>query len=148
MVVFQFMSAAFGLDDLYKRRLKVSAISDMNDPFELLGGSLTNQINRRALLGHRDHIGEISRVLCFSKNWTNPVLWSHYADKHRGLCLGFEIPNENLTEVSYETDRLKTDLESDYREHGTVGSDTSRKLLSTKYIDWRYEDEVRMFVRL
>ncbi len=24
--------------------------------------------------------------------WSNPVIWAHYGDKHRGLCLGFEVP--------------------------------------------------------
>jgi len=34
-------------------------------------------------------IGKLG-LLCFSRNWHNPVLWSHYADKHRGICPGFD----------------------------------------------------------
>ena len=40
MRVYHFISAEYALDDLRKRRLKVSFLEDMNDPFELLGGSL------------------------------------------------------------------------------------------------------------
>jgi hypothetical protein len=33
-------------------------------------------------------------LLCFSADWSHPLIWAHYSDKHRGLCLGFEIPSE------------------------------------------------------
>ena len=33
-------------------------------------------------------------------------MWSHYADRHEGICLGFEIPKELLSKVSYQNDRL------------------------------------------
>ena len=31
-------------------------------------------------------------ILCFSRNWDNLLLWSHYGDRHMGVCLGFDIP--------------------------------------------------------
>lgn len=40
-------------------------------------------------------------ILCFSKNWNNPVQWAHYADKHKGFCLGFDVPDEHPTKVTY-----------------------------------------------
>ena len=30
-------------------------------------------------------------LCCFSKEATNPLLWAHYSECHRGICLGFEI---------------------------------------------------------
>ena len=30
-------------------------------------------------------------VLSFSKTSTDALLWAHYADGHRGLCLGFDF---------------------------------------------------------
>ena len=30
--------------------------------------------------------GGIAGMLCFSKGWHNPVQWSHYTDKHKGIC--------------------------------------------------------------
>ena len=32
-----------------------------------------------------------SRVVCFSKNHTNFLMWSHYASGHTGMCLEFEV---------------------------------------------------------
>ena len=34
-------------------------------------------------------IGDL-RVLSLSNSELNPLLWSHYADSHRGFCLGFD----------------------------------------------------------
>ena len=45
-------------------------------------------------------------VLCFSRGWHNPLLWSHYGDKHRGVCLGFDVPNAHIVHVSYNSSRL------------------------------------------
>jgi len=148
MLVYQFMSAAYGLDDLRKRRLKVSFLTDMNDPFELLGATPDCAETWQVLRRWRDeYMSGISRVLCFSRSWSNPVLWSHYADKHRGVCLGFEVPKQNLLPVSYEVKPLKLDLKKELVEHGTVGGENVRKLLTTKFAHWEYEDEVRMFVK-
>lgn len=149
MLVYQFMSAAYGLDDLRKRRLKVSFLADMNDPFELLGTILDHAEHRQAFHRWRNDMDRISRVLCFSQSWSNPVLWSHYADKHRGVCLGFEVPDQCLLPVSYVASplELKLQLEKQLLDHGTVGDEIVRKLLTTKFDDWEYEDEVRMFVR-
>ena len=33
-------------------------------------------------------------VCCFATNPQNPVLWGNYADKHRGICLCYDFPNE------------------------------------------------------
>ena len=32
-------------------------------------------------------------VCSFSTDETNPLLWSHYSDEHRGLCLMYDIPD-------------------------------------------------------
>ena len=148
MLVYHFVSAIYGLDDLRKRRLKVSLLPDMNDPFELLGAVSDCAEHRQNLVRWRDeYMARISDVLCFSQRWHNPVLWSHYADKHRGVCLGFEVPDQNLLQISYVASPLELELEKQMLEHGTVGDEIVRKLFTTKFVDWEYEEEVRMFVK-
>jgi len=44
MRVFHFVNEEHGLDDLRKRRLKIAALNELNDPFELL--ALTSQMKR------------------------------------------------------------------------------------------------------
>ncbi|MDW9570209.1 DUF2971 domain-containing protein [Sinorhizobium meliloti] len=30
-------------------------------------------------------------IVCLSDNWQHPMMWSHYADRHRGICLAFDV---------------------------------------------------------
>ena len=141
-----FVSAGYALDDLRKRRLKVSFLEDMNDPFELLGGSLNRPEDRRVFRAWKADMNHLCRVLCFSRSWSNPVLWSHYADKHCGYVLGFDVPDQFIIPVSYAAKRLEMQLEK-LLAKGSVKNDLSLKLMTTKFADWRYEDEVRMFAK-
>ena len=147
MRVYQFMSAEHGLQNLKHRRLKVSLLEDLNDPFELLGARLDRAEQRAQLRSWRQYMARISRMLCFSKSYMNPVLWSHYADKHRGLCLAFEVPRELLLDVTYDAERLAIDFEAEARRQSGVSPETAGRLLTTKFADWKYEQEVRLFVK-
>lgn len=151
MRLFHFLNAEYGIDDIRRRRLKISLIPDLNDPFELLSIELSNKDLRQALRATKERISKYGGILCFSKRWSNPVQWSHYADKHRGLCLGFEVPDALLQPVSYTAKRLISEadqlLTTDYAVNGDNEA-TILKLLSTKYSHWKYENEVRCFVGL
>lgn len=32
-----------------------------------------------------------SAICCFSLTYKNPLMWSHYANHHKGICLGFSL---------------------------------------------------------
>jgi len=39
-------------------------------------------------------------IFCASKSYMNTLLWSHYGDSHKGICLGFHIkPSEQEIRV-------------------------------------------------
>ena len=147
MRVYHLISEHWALESLRLQRLKLASLEDMNDPFELLGVELRTQENRQFF--QRELKPEMNRtvgVLCFSRAWSNPVLWSHYADKHRGLCLGFDVPDDMVREVKYRGTRLKAELEHAIPRHD---ADTlAYKLITTKYKHWEYEDEVRLIFNL
>lgn len=146
MRVYKFLNAKYGLEALEKRRLKIARINELNDPFELLGTNLTDQELRRAFMGMKDALNENRGLLCFSKRWRNPLLWSHYADGHRGLCLGFDVSDHLLMNVTYTRKRSKSrELFSNVQ---SVKEREMERLLSTKFSHWRYENEVRVFVSL
>ena len=109
MRFYHFTNAENGLDDLEQKHLKIARIKDLNDPFEVMGVDLSNPENRRVLEELKAHYNEEIGLLCFSKNWDNPVQWAHYADKHKGLCLGFDVADDFLAEVTYEDERLPAD---------------------------------------
>lgn len=147
MRVFHFVNEEFGLEDLRRRRLKIATLNELNDPFELFGVSLANESLRHAFRKMKDQLATDHGLLCFSRNWHNPVQWSHYAAKHTGLCLEFDIPDEHLGQVSYSRKRLVVEAES-LRNSRQLDVQTATRFLFTKYSHWKYENEMRCFVTL
>lgn len=140
MLVYHFVNAHYGLDDLRNRRLKIARIMELNDPFEFLGVDLSDRQFRWALRKMKTELSTSKGILCFCKTWTNPVVWGHYADRHRGVCLGFEVPSSVLNKVDYVDSRLPR---PDVLDEAFV-----KKLLLTKFSHWQYEQEYRVFVQL
>lgn len=149
MRAYKFLNAKFGLDGLRKKRLRQSRLHELNDPFELTPYDLTNPSVRQTFLQTRQEVGEGRAVVCFSSDWCDPVIWAHYSDKHRGLCLGFEIPeikgdaeNDESAYVSYIEKPLCfpakfLELEDQKR------FEVVRTILFTKFKHWEYEHEIR-----
>jgi hypothetical protein len=140
MRAYHFLSADNALKDLTNRHLKISEIDKLNDPFELWCTAQTDRDLRRGLRNWKAQMAQQYGMLCFTRRWRNPVLWSHYADQHRGMCLGFDVPRESLRPVAYVTKRLPLRL--------PLTPATTEELLFTKYRDWQYEEEWRGWFRL
>jgi len=78
-------------------------------------------------------------MVCFSLAWHNPLLWSHYGDRHRGIALGFDLDATKCKRVKYVEERP---------ELRTIDLAVAHELLFTKYVDWKYEEEIRTFTNL
>jgi hypothetical protein len=146
MRIYHFVCEKYGIENIEKRRLKVSLIDELNDPFELLGLELSDGPLRQSFLNLKRQMSQDRGILCFSRAWTNPVQWSHYADRHRGLCLGFEVRPGLSMPVEYKAKRLAQEAKQLLT--APMTRETMRKLLCTKYSHWRYECEERIFVSL
>jgi len=143
MRLYHFTSQEFGLKAIRNRRLKIARINELNDPFEFLGWNLKDPETRKKLRKWKDERNAEFGILCFSRNWSNPLLWAHYAEKHRGMALGFDVPDSDLySPVKYRRTRLPTPSGREL-----VHEDVDRLLL-TKFNAWRYESEYRCFCRL
>lgn len=139
MRVYKFLSCKYGLKALRERRLKISEVRSLNDPFELIPFDLSDPELRKAVIKTRAEIGADRGMLCFSKHWHNPVLWAHYAESHKGLCLGFDVADDGPQAVDYVEHPLKL-TRLDY--------EVANRMLFTKYEHWRYEEELRMWATL
>jgi len=131
-----------------KKRLKQSCVGDLNDPFELLPFDLTNPAVREAALDTKEDLDPERGLLCFSMDWSDPVIWAHYGDKHKGLCLGFEIPepnNDDILKVEYQPKPLPFPLEEYLACSEEEGERITRKALHTKFDNWKYEKEIRVW---
>lgn len=144
--VYKFYSSKWGRDALSKGRLKVSTQCDLNDPFEFAACDLGSNIDRKAhSLFIKKVFGEKHGLVSFTKDWSNPVLWSHYADNHTGIALGIDIISSQLKDVNYVADR--TNIEFVKKVH-TRDISYLDLLTRTKFDHWKYENEVRAFVKL
>lgn len=73
------------------RKYRLSSISEL---FELADSNeevRETMEKMRRLTARRN-----SRVICFSGEWANELMWAFYADNHRGLCLCFDTKHEFL----------------------------------------------------
>ncbi|MBS4051497.1 MAG: DUF2971 domain-containing protein [Methylomonas sp.] len=135
------------MSNLALRRIKIARFEDLNDPFELLGIDVGDRDLRTVFRATKDEINQNMGVICFSKSWSNPVIWGHYAEKHTGVCLGFDIPDKLLTPVIYAKRLLK--IEKDKKTgKPKLTEGVKNELLRTKFFDWKYENEMRLFVTL
>lgn len=89
-------------------------------------------------------------VLSLAENWSCPLMWSHYGDQHKGICLGFDTPrlsDVTLKKVNYEGQRcIKcSDLMSCFIEGNSVALEgIEETFFFTKANEWKYEREWRV----
>lgn len=153
----------YSLSDLINNEITVAPSNKMNDPFD----SIINLWGSKEQLGktckEREHIKNLSRSFDYFRirsfcngNTTralkNILMWSHYADEHRGYCIKYKLSkhfikqerNDNfehmfLKPIIYRKDKDKVDIS----EMKTINTDLA---FATKHESWGYENEVRLIV--
>ncbi len=99
-------------------------------------------------------------ICSFSRTRKNQLMWSHYADEHKGFCIGFNkrvlASSSNKfhsIEVDYQSDLPhKKIIERFYYFEGfpgennifNIASDILFSIIGTKYSNWKYEKETRL----
>jgi len=84
-------------------------------------------------------------VTCFSTMCDNILMWAHYADKHRGVCLKFNI----LADAEFFMTPFPVRYKKKYPKYNYIRNreGVAKFLLETKSIDWEYENEIRVMKR-
>ncbi|MEN9894385.1 MAG: hypothetical protein RIR97_237 [Pseudomonadota bacterium] len=148
MLVYHFTSSKHGLENIEKRRLKVARILDLNDPFEFIAIKLSLRVVRKERRLLRDKIDSKFGIICFSKSWKQPLMWSHYADAHRGICLGFDISETpNFKKVEYIPNRPYPNPSDDIS-FETMTYEQLSEMGFVKSNHWQYEEEYRLILKL
>ncbi len=130
----------------YEAALHVARYSESNGEIDLLAYFRDFQeIIRRELC-----------VLSLSQTFSSSLMWSHYADEHRGVCVGVEVDpaddwhkpmelansqQERLMKVNYEVS-IREVIEDD----GNFNYEMLADAVSSKSKEWDYENEWRMFI--
>lgn len=143
----------------------------MNDPFELIAASLWS-------VEHGDLAKNLYRIVieivqrggavCFSETESEPLLWSHYSEKHHGCCIGFEVaeneslqktipigkPNRIRVNMSPVLEFVRSgnfpigDRDPQLQELSKEYEWMTRSVMLSKYDGWNYEKERRLLVSL
>lgn len=149
----------YSLIDIINKEITVSHPKVMNDPFDTIYLQWLDYYNQNNDKG-RKHIkpmleamGNV-RIRCFVNNQldvtdsepvSNILMWSHYADSHRGMCLEYRFSNKFMNQtnddsvlrfrkVKYGPDALSIKSEQMTTDIG----------LLQKCNAWEYENEVRL----
>lgn len=148
MRVYKYYRAKWGRQAIIQQRLKLTTLSDINDPFEFRAIGTKDKSLRRKLEEWRKDIPGGMGLISFCGNRKNPVIWSHYADNYSGICLGFDIDDSYLCQVRYVRDRVITTEAEMQDALSRGGSLETSSLLATKFEHWGYEEEKRVFYHL
>ena len=140
--LYHFTTAQYAFDDIRNERLKVAQFSDLNDPFELLCVDVLKTGHEQAFNDYKAEMALRFGVLCFTAEWNGILQWSHYADRHRGICLGFDVSSfeTKFGPVEYKSRKLAFP--------NTLDQAFAWRILRTKYRGWHYEQEWRAFITL
>lgn len=91
-------------------------------------------------------------IVCFSVNPKNILMWSHYANNHKGIAYEFK-PNlfTNAKTISFQAFPFRVEYPCDrsyellsYTKTGEEKNKQFVKELTTKAPEWAYEEEYRM----
>ena len=154
--------------------LKASRYGEFNDPFDLVlgsyGASLSKEESNAFYDAMPEHYSDPTyyhetyldiqagarasvAIMCFTRKFRNILMWSHYANNHTGVCIGYDYNCEFfhnkfscnysdnvgvIRKVEYTNERPKYILPSD------LVNDTSEWFKKSK--DWEYEKEHRILL--
>lgn len=153
--LYRFLTADGAIDTLRRRSLRVGRLNKFNDPYEWR--PVVHSANGTAESDTVEWVESAFRamnrrfgLICFSETCREPVLWSQYADRHRGIVIEFDLPcGPSLEKVTYSNERVVL-------ERSTIGNSEHENSNQRKLRDggvrkskgWDYEDEWRLTVLL
>lgn len=131
-----FSNYKFLLDIIVNQRLYASSFRSLNDNLEGQFTSNTFGDTKKVRLNPKreEHLS----ICSFSENYRSHLLWSHYADGHRGMAFGFTIDNSkyDIQKVNYNGLSHFDDL--------PITLDEKKQVFLNKIKDWEYEEEYRV----
>ena len=148
MLLYYFTSLRHGLSAIQEERLKVSRFDQLNDLYDHVGIFVNNENDLHAREELRSQVLAQEGLLCMSKTYQEPLLWGHYADNHRGMCLIFSVlESGDWWDVEYVPKRPKV---RDFGIHSfrDLSKEQIHTIARTKFKNWSYEQEMRRLIFL
>jgi hypothetical protein len=134
MILYKFYKFDYGVQALLSDKIKLTTLEEINDPYELKGvkigkGGIADLYKPHELFSD-------TLFACFSRDYSSPIMWSHYADIHKGMVVGYEyIGNKKVIEVKYR---------NAMRKFPKKPVNLGEYLAEIKFKKWDYEEESRI----
>jgi hypothetical protein len=136
-----------------RKYVQVPNTANINDIFDenMSGAIVTKKVSLEGDLQTFSREIEDLGILSLAESNKNLLMWSHYANDHKGMCLEFERKDDNLLSDDKQVQRIH------YSEnHPTLSAKalsasatveaSKRRILYTKSSHWKYEEEWRHIV--
>jgi hypothetical protein len=146
--LYKFLSSKWAKEAIVSKELKISIPANLNDPWDGHALQFQDPREKQVWLKLYNEFSQNFGIVCFSKSCTDPVLWSHYSDQHRGIALGFDVDDSHCSFVQYQDELIEFGHYLNLKRGDLEKYKFIVKVLTTKYTNWRYEEEVRIFVKL
>lgn len=151
MKLYKYTTADYGLAAIRDGQLKVTTITDANDPNEWLPVML-DSVTGKDWHANPNFRGQFRYMwshnygfISLSKQYNDLLMWGHYADKFKGVVLEFDMLDESKKiNVDYVSDRYV--LDNSIAENPTM--EALEKLVARKDKSWAHEDECRILINL
>ena len=154
MRLYKYMRADYALETIRTGMIKVSTLTDVNDPdefmpsFQNLSAFPSNNGNVFAIPDSKDQFrrGWCSKhgFISLAANWDNGAMWGIYGDKCRGIALRFETYiTEQVFPVKYNASRAVFSQEDISK---MPDSEKGRCFYGQKGQMWSFEQEWRRLV--
>lgn len=102
--LYKYVSTKYVADILDNHMLYLNDGTGFNDPFEVaVTDKATHQIR---------HI-EGLHILSLTTSYRKKLMWSHYAESHKGVCLTVKVPKHLVYPICYSTKRVFEDSDID-----------------------------------
>ena len=125
-------------------QLWFATVSEFNDPFE---GKFYFKNDARVPFNAKIKVQEQMNdllnqmgVLCLTDNLNNILMWSHYADKHRGAILVFDMAIDPV----FFSAPFKVLYSFKYPSYPLLNFKDAMKSMACKFIRWQHENEIRV----
>jgi hypothetical protein len=150
--LYRFLRPRPALKTIEARNLRVGRLLELNDPFEwrvgVTGIVPEGEIVAQACMdSFLQVMNERIGVVCFSDTVADPVLWSHYADAHRGVAfeVDYLLDADGLQRVQYTDERPVMDATRLNRrdELDAYLLPILERMIIQKAPGWSYEREFR-----
>lgn len=145
--LYYFTSQHYALESIRLKRVKIARFKELNDPFDFVGLAVDLPSQRYYMNRIWDQIDSEIGIICMSTTWQEPLLWGHYADKHKGICLGFDVEAKDWHKVKYRKERPSL-ARYGAKTLSDITDERWAEISLTKFKAWEYEREYRHLVDL